>query len=466
MSLAENPRHRWLTLATVSITQLLMVLDGTIINIALPRAQAELAFSDASRQWVVTAYALTFGALLLLGGRVADYWGPKRTFQTGLALFGASSLWGGLTQSGAELLLARGLQGGAAALMAPAALAFVTITFPNGSERTKAFAIFGSLAGAGSALGMLLGGILTEFVSWRWCLLVNVPIVLATLVAGHLLLVEHRNHHAASYDLLGGLSATVGLGLLVLGLASAESSLTSPRTIGCAVAGLVLLGLFVLVEKRASAPLLPLRILHDRTRATAFAAQGLIGAAGLGFMVYVALHLQLSMNLQPLMAGVSTLPFTAALMGTVPQSMRMMDKLGPRTQMILGPSISALGVAWMSRVSAGGSYWIEVLPALVIAGIGMGLAVVPLNNLALHGVEPHDAGIASATVTATNQIGGAMGLAVLTAVFVQISRSGAGRMEAATSAVMWGAATMYLACAAASYVLLPMEHRPNRAATA
>jgi EmrB/QacA subfamily drug resistance transporter len=434
--------HRWWTLAAVSLTQLLIILDGTIVNVALPSAQAELGLSDASRQWVVTAYALTFGAFLLLGGRIADFWGRKRTYLLGLVLFGAASLWGGLTHSGGELLAARGVQGLAAALMAPAALAFVTLSFPDGAERNKAFAIFGSLGGAGSAIGMLLGGVLTEFLSWRWCLLINVPLVIGGVVAGWVLLHESRAEGDRRYDVLGALTATLGFGALVYGLTLAEHSWTAPTTLGLVAAGLALIAGFVLVERRAAHPLLPLRVLTDRTRATAFLVQTLIGAVGVGAMVYLTFHLQLVLGLAPLPAGLGTLPFTVALMSTVPLAVRMIDRIGPRRQMIVGPLISAAGLLLLTRVTADGSYWAEILPGVVLMGVGMGLTVVPLNNLALHRVAPHDAGVASATVTATNQLGGSIGLAALTALYVAAAaRAGGGAGDGAGAAGAGGGTT-------------------------
>lgn len=456
-SLAGSTR-RWWILASVSLTQLLIVLDSTIINVALPRAQADLGLSDAGRQWVITAYALSFGALLLLGGRVADFWGRRRTYLVGLAVFGAASAWGGLAHNEAEMFAARGLQGMAAAFMAPAALAFVTLAFPDGRERNRAFAVFGSLAGAGSALGMLLGGVLTEFLSWRWCLLVNVPFVLVGLVAGVRLLPESAAEGDRRYDLAGAATATLGFGAVVYALTRAEASWTSPITLGSLVGGLALIGAFVLVEHRSANPLLPLRVLLDRARATAFLSQGLIGAVGVGAMVYLTFHLQLVLGMGPLAAGAGTLPFTVSLMGTVPTSVRMLDRLGPRRQMVLGPLVSAAGLVWLGSAGVHGTYWVGVLPGTVLMGVGMGLAVVPLNNLALLGVAAHDAGVASATVTATQQLGGAVGLAVLTAVYAGVAGpgvdAGSAGMVAGNAAVFWGGAVIFAAAALVPALLL------------
>ncbi|MEU6536418.1 MFS transporter [Streptomyces sp. NPDC047000] len=451
--------HRWWTLAAVSLTQLLIVLDSTIVNIALPRAQADLSLDDAGRQWVVTAYALAFGAFLLLGGRVADYWGRKRTYLLGLVVFGAASAWGGLTHSGGELLAARGLQGMSAALMAPSALAFVTLGFPDGKERNRAFAVFGSVGGAGSAVGLLLGGMLTEFLSWRWCLLINIPLVVIGLVLGQILLTESHAEGDRRYDAAGAATATFGLGLLVYGLTLADRSWTSAATVGCVLAGLALLAGFVLIEHRSAHPLLPPRVLADRTRAAAFLVQSLIGAVGMGTMVYLAFHLQVVLRLQPVRAGLATLPFTASLMAAVPFAVRMIDRIGPRRQMVFGPLISTVGALLLTRVTSGGDYWIQILPALVLMGAGMGFTVVPLNNLALHRVAPQDAGVASATVTATNQIGGSIGLAAATTVYTAVAaRSGAagqvGEAVAGHRAVFAVGAGIFAAAAVVSWWLV------------
>ncbi|MFE7507464.1 MFS transporter [Promicromonospora sp. NPDC057488] len=415
------PARRWWILATVSLTQLLVVLDGTIVNVALPSAQIDLGLSDTARQWVVTAYALAFGAFLLLGGRIADFWGRRRTFVLGLVLFGAASAWGGLAHSGAELLVARGVQGVAAALMAPAALAIMTVTFPHGRERNTAFAIFGAVAGAGSAVGLLLGGVLTEFLSWRWCLLVNVPFVVAGVVAALLLLTESRAEGDRRYDVLGAVTVSTGLAALVYGLTLAEESWTSAATLGMLALGLLLLAAFVLVESRSNHPLLPLRVVRHRARAAAFLLQAIAGAVMIGAMLYLTFHLQIVLGLSPLQAGLGSLPITGGIMVTVPFATRMLNQIGPRRQLILGPLISALGLAYLSLITVDGGYWTQVFPGVLVMGVGMGFTFVPLQNLSLLGVAPHDAGAAAATANASNQVGGSVGLAVMTALYVGVT---------------------------------------------
>lgn len=453
------PARRWWILATVSLTQLLVVLDGTIVNVALPSAQTDLGLSDTARQWVVTAYALAFGAFLLLGGRIADFWGRRRTFVLGLVLFGAASAWGGLAHSGAELLVARGVQGVAAALMAPAALAIMTVTFPHGRERNTAFAVFGAVAGAGSAVGLLVGGVLTEFLSWRWCLLVNVPFVVAGVVAALVLLTESRAEGDRRYDVLGAVMVSTGLAALVYGLTLAEESWASPATLGMLALGLVLLAAFVLVESRSNHPLLPLRVVRHRARAAAFLLQAITGAVMIGAMLYLTFHLQIVLGLSPLLAGLASLPITGGIMVTVPFATRLLNQIGPRRQLIFGPLISALGVAYLSLITVDGSYWAEVFPGVMVMGVGMGFTFVPLQNLSLLGVAPHDAGAAAATANASNQVGGSIGLAVVTALYVAVTADAddPGSAQASVdgySAVFLAAAGILVAAAVVAAALI------------
>ncbi|WP_423464400.1 MFS transporter [Promicromonospora sp. MS192] len=464
------PARRWWILATVSLTQLLVVLDGTIVNVALPSAQTDLGLSDTARQWVVTAYALAFGAFLLLGGRIADFWGRRRTFVLGLVLFGAASAWGGLAHSGAELLVARGVQGVAAALMAPAALAIMTVTFPHGRERNTAFAIFGAVAGAGSAVGLLVGGVLTEFLSWRWCLLVNVPFVAAGVVAALVLLTESRAEGDRRYDVLGALTVSTGLAALVYGLTLAEESWTSAATLGMLALGLVLLAAFVLVESRSNHPLLPLRVVRHRARAAAFLLQAIAGAVMIGAMLYLTFHLQIVLGLSPLLAGLASLPITGGIMVTVPFATRLLNQIGPRRQLIFGPLISALGVAYLSLITVDGSYWAQVFPGVLVMGVGMGFTFVPLQNLSLLGVAPHDAGAAAATANASNQVGGSIGLAVVTALYVAVTAnaddpSSAQAAVEGYSAVFLAAAGILVAAAVVAAVLIGKNAMKEAAAS-
>ena len=416
-SLRARPTTRWWGLIVISLTQLVVVLDGTIVNIALPRAQAALDLTDGQRQWVVTAYALAFGALLLLGGRIADYVGRKRIFMVGMLGFGAASLYGGLAQQGWELILARGLQGAFAALLAPAALALLTVTFPSGRERNIAFAVFGTVAGTGAAVGMLLGGVLTEFADWRWCLLVNLFFVVIGVVGGAIVLTESKAEGENRYDVWGALTVTLGLGVLVYGFTLAENGWGHPLTITFLVAGAALLALFVWVEARVAQPLLPLRVVADRVRGGAFLIQGVAGAIMIGATVYLTFHLQFVLGLGALQAGLASLPLPIATMVIAPIATKLLPVIGPRPMLIVGPLIAAVGLFTLSGITPDGAYLVQIAPALVLLGIGMGFIFIPLQNLALSGVEPHDAGVASAVANSAMQIGGSIGLSLFTAVY-------------------------------------------------
>jgi EmrB/QacA subfamily drug resistance transporter len=401
----------------IALTQLVVVLDGTIVSIALPRAQQSLDLSDGQRQWVVTAYALAFGALLLLGGRLSDYVGRKRIFVIGMIGFGAASLYGGFAQQGGELILARGLQGAFAALLAPAALALLTVTFPSGRDRNTAFAVFGIVAGTGAAVGLLLGGVLTEFADWRWCLFVNLFFVAVGLVGGALFLTESRADGDTHYDVWGAITVTLGLGALVYGFSLAETGWAQPLTIGFLALGVVLLGIFVWIESRVAHPLLPLRVVADRVRGGAFLIQGVAGAIMIGATMYLTFHLQFVLGMGAFTAGLATLPLPLATMVVAPLATRLLPVIGPRPMLIVGPLLAAAGMIYLSGITPDGDYFVQVAPALVVLGVGMALVFVPLQNLALTGVAPEDAGVASAVANSAMQIGGSIGLSVFTAVY-------------------------------------------------
>ncbi|KRA25554.1 Puromycin resistance protein pur8 [Microbacterium sp. Root61] len=413
-----SSRTRWWALFVLSLTQLVVVLDGTIVNIALPQAQADLGLTDGQRQWVITAYALAFGALLLLGGRIADYWGRKRTFMVGMIGFGLASVYGGLAQNGIELIIARGLQGAFAAMLAPAALALLTVTFPSGRDRNTAFAVFGTIAGAGAAVGLLLGGVLTEFADWRWCLLVNVFFVIVGVIGALLFLTESKAEGDNKYDLVGAVVVILGLGSLVYGFSLAEAGWGRLDTVGFLVLGVILLALFVWIESRVAQPLLPLRIVADKVRGGAFLIQAVAGSVMIGATLYLTLHLQIVMQMSALMSGLASLPLTAAIMIVAPFATKLLPRIGPRPLLIAGPLFVSVALLYLSRITADGSYAVQVLPGLIVMGVGMAMIFVPLQNLALAGVAPHDAGAASATANSAMQIGGSIGLSVFTAVYI------------------------------------------------
>ncbi|ROQ57142.1 EmrB/QacA subfamily drug resistance transporter [Rathayibacter sp. PhB152] len=418
---APSSSRRWWVLVILAMTQLVVVLDGTIVTIALPAAQADLGLTDVERQWVVTAYALAFGALLLLGGRIADYTGRKRTYLIGMVGFGAASAWGGVASTGTELIAARGLQGAFAALLAPAALALLTVSFPGGRERNTAFAVFGAVAGAGAAVGLVLGGLLTEFADWRWCLLVNVPVVLIGVVAGALLVTESRAEGRNRFDIAGTITVALGLASLVYGFTLAEQGWLRVDTLGFLLAGVLLLAVFVRIQARSDHPLLPLRIVTDRIRGGAFLIQAIVGSVMIGSTLYLTLHLQLVLGLAPLEAGLANLPMTVTIMIVAGIATKLLPTVGPRLLMIVGPLIAAAGLLYLSRITADGSYLVQVLPGLILLGVGMAMIFVPVQNVALTGIAGHDAGAAGATANAAMQIGGSIGLSVFTTIYAGVA---------------------------------------------
>ncbi|MBB4139864.1 MFS transporter [Microbacterium invictum] len=454
-----SANKRWWALGVLALTQLVVVLDGTIVNVALPQAQVELGLTDGQRQWVVTAYALTFGALLLLGGRIADYWGRKRTYLVGMVGFGAASVYGGIAATGTDLIIARGLQGVFAALLAPAALALLTVSFPSGRDRNVAFAVFGTVAGAGAAVGLVLGGVLTEFFDWRWCLLVNIFFVIIGVIGALLFLTESKAGGENRYDWPGAVTVTLGLGALVYGFSLAEFGWGSPWTIGFLAAGVILLAAFVWIESRVTQPLLPLRVITDRVRGGAFLIQAVAGSVMIGATLYLTFHLQIVLGMPALWAGLASLPIPLATMLLAPVSTALLSRFGGRPLLIAGPLVVAAALLYLSRITPTGAYAVEVLPALIVMGAGMSFVFVPLQNLALAGVAPHDAGAASATANSAMQIGGSIGLSVFTAVYV----AGIGGVEghpspavmtAAYGAIFVAAAIGMVAAAVIAFVLV------------
>ena len=412
-----SPIHRWWLLAVLALAQLMVILDGTIVNIALPDAQIDLGMTDGDRTWVVTIYALAFGSLLLLGGRIADYWGRKRSFVVGMIGFAVASAIGGLALNTEMLLAARALQGAFAGLLAPASLAILTITFPGGKERIKAFAVYGAIGGGGAAVGLLLGGVLTEYASWQWCLFVNVPIAIVAIVGALAFMKESRAHGNTRYDIPGTLLVVAGLASLVLGFSRAEEGWARLDTIGFLVAGVVLLAGFVLVEQRVSNPLLPMRVIVDKVRGGAFLVSTLTGAALLGGLLFLTFYFQIVLGYSPLQAGFASLPMTLVIMVCATVLSSVLPKIGVRIPMTVGPIIAAAGLFYLSFITVEGNYVLEVLPGVVLLGIGLASLFVPLQNVALAGVEEHDAGVASAAVAATQQIGGSIGTALFTALY-------------------------------------------------
>ncbi|MCX5362623.1 MFS transporter [Streptomyces sp. NBC_00124] len=411
---ATDPR-RWWGLVIIALAQLMVVLDATIVNIALPSAQQDLGISDGDRQWVITAYTLAFGGLLLLGGRIADLVGRKRTFVIGLIGFAAASALGGAAQTSGMLFGARALQGVFAAVLAPSALSLLTTTFTDPKERGKAFGIYGALAGSGSAIGFIVGGLLTEYLDWRWCLYVNVPIAVLAVFGGLALLHDRPGHAGARLDVPGALLGCGGLVAIVYGFSEAEPrGWTDPLVLGLFAAGAVLLATFVWWQSRAPVPLLPLHIVKDRNRAGCFLTMGLAVIGMFGLFLFMTYYLQVILAYSPVKTGLAFLPLTAAIIiGSTQISARVMHRVPPRLLMAPGMVLAASGMVILTQMTVHSEYATEILPALVLMGLGMGLTFMPVFATATAGVAPQDSGVTSATVNTSQQVGGSIGTALL-----------------------------------------------------
>ncbi len=416
-SVSDLDPKRWLALVVIGIAQLMVVLDATIVNIALPDAANALSISPENRQWMVTAYALPFGALLLLGGRIADYLGRKRVLMISLLGFAAASALGGAAQAGWMLFSARALQGVFAAMLAPAALSLLTVTFREAKERAKAFAVFGAIAGGGAAVGLLLGGLLTEYASWRWCLLVNIPIAILAFIGSTIFLKESKNEaRGTHYDIPGAILVTAGLGLLVWGFtraANPDLGWTAAQTLISLGAAVLLLAAFVWRETLSPAPLLPLRILQDRNRAGAYIVGLLVGAGLFAVFLFLTYFLQIVQHYTPIKAGLAFLPFSAGIIIGAGIGSQLVLKIGPRFVVPIGLVMGLIGLLWLSRLNLTSTYSGTVLPALIVMSIGMGFIFMSTTNVALVGVSKDDAGVASAMVNTTQQVGGSLGTALL-----------------------------------------------------
>jgi EmrB/QacA subfamily drug resistance transporter len=422
-SIRNTGARRWFGLALLCAAFFMVILDVAIVNVALPSIQADLAFSPKNLQWVVSAYALTFGGLLLLGGRAADLLGRRRVFVVGVAVFALASLLGGLAPNGTLLIAARALQGIGAAAMTPAALSILMTTFPEGAERNKALGAWGAVGASGGTIGLLLGGVLTETVGWEWIFFLNVPVGAAVIALSPALLDETRVVGAARrFDLAGAAAVTSALSLLVYALVDAGAAgWSSWQTIGLAAASAVLFAAFGLIERRSSAPLVPFRIFRLSALLGANVAGVLFGAAVYGMFFIITLYLQQVLGFSPLQAGFAWLALSVTALVTSVGGAQLVTRIGPRRPLVAGLAIAAAGTWLLARVPADASYVRDLLPALVVSGMGVGLAFVTMSIGALEGVEERDSGLASGLVNTTQQIGGALGVAVLSA--IAISRS-------------------------------------------
>jgi EmrB/QacA subfamily drug resistance transporter len=434
--------RRWLVLGIVAIAQLMVILDGTIVNIALPSAQRALGFANSERQWVVTAYALAFGSLLLLGGRLGDMFSRKRVFITGLIGFAGSSALGGAAVSFGMLVTARTLQGAFGAILAPAALGTLVSTFRDPRERGRAFGVFGSVAGGGGAVGLILGGVLTEYLSWRWTLYVNLFFAALAVTGALLYMRSVRPASRPRLDWAGTLLASGGLFCIVFGFSHAETAgWTAALTIGSLVAGVLLLAAFGVAEQRVSHPLLPLRVVLDRTRGGAYVAVGVAGIAIFGIFLFLTYYLQQVKGYSPVTCGLAFLPMIGCiLVSSNTSSIVTLPRFGPRVLISTGMLLGGGSMVYLTRITATSGYASAVLPALMVIGLGFGMIIAPAINTATAGVPLRDAGVASALVNTMQQVGGSVGTAALSTVALTATTSylaahHAGRSAAAIAAV-------------------------------
>ncbi|MEV1045208.1 MFS transporter [Streptomyces sp. NPDC049916] len=463
---------RWKALAFIALAQLMVVLDATIVNIALPSAQTDLGISDGNKQWVITAYALAFGGLLLFGGRIADLWGRKRTFVVGLIGFALASALGGAAQNEAMMFGSRALQGVFGALLAPAALSLLAVMFTDAKERAKAFGIYGAIAGGGGAVGLILGGFLTEYLNWRWTFFVNIPFAVVAAAGAYFVIREPSGaRNRSPLDIPGVVLSTLGLVALVYGFTRAESAGWSDGlTIGMFIASAVLLLAFVLTEARVKSPLLPLRVLTERNRGGVYLSLGLAIIAMFGLFLFLTYYLQVVKGYSPVKTGFAFLPMIAGMItGSTQIGTRLMTRVPPRLLMGPGFLLAAVGMLLLTQLDLNTSYAAVILPGQLLLGLGMGTAFMPAMSLATHGIEPRDAGVASAMVNTSQQVGGAIGTALLntiaasaTTAYVADHAAGATdprllelqAMVSGFSAAIWWAVGILVAASAIAAVLI------------
>lgn len=407
----------------IAACQLMVVLDATIVNIALPHIQDALSFSTTDLSWVLSSYTLTFGGLLLLGGRAGDILGRRRVFMAGILLFTLASLLGGLAQEPWQLLAARALQGVGGAIASPTSLALITTTFPEGPERNRAFGVFAAVSAGGGAIGLLTGGMLTEWLDWRWVLFVNVPIgVLIAVLAP--MYINESEKHPGRFDISGALTSTLGMASLVYGfIRASEAGWRDSLTLSSFGAAVVLLAAFVLIESRAREPITPLRMFADRNRSGTYMIMLSLAAAMFGMFFFIVLFVQNVLDYSPIESGLAFLPVTVAIIMGAGLSQRLLPVLGPKPFMVTGSAITGIGLFWLTLISPDSSYMGGVLGPMFLFGFGMGLNFVTLTLTAVSGVAQHEAGAASSLLNASQQVGGSLGLSILVTVFGTASRN-------------------------------------------
>ncbi|MFD0371411.1 MFS transporter [Streptomyces sp. NPDC059071] len=419
---ARYPNRPGIALTVIAACQLMVVLDATIVNIALPHIQEALSFSTTDLSWVLSAYTLTFGGLLLLGGRAGDILGRRRVFLTGILVFTAASLLGGFAQEPWQLLAARALQGVGGAIASPTSLALITTTFPEGPERNRAFGVFAAVSAGGGAIGLLAGGMLTEWLDWRWVLFVNVPIglLIAFLTPRF---INESERHPGRFDLAGAFSSTLGMAALVYGfIRASEEGWKDSLTIGSFVSAVILLAAFAVVESRAREPITPLRMFADRNRSGTYVIMLSLAAAMFGMFFFIVLFVQNVLGYTPIRAGFAFLPVTLAIGVGAGLAQRLLPVLGPKPFMVTGAAITGIGLFWLTFITPDSSYATGVLGPMVTFGFGMGLNFVTLTLTAVSGVAQHEAGAASGLLNATQQVGGSLGLSILVTVFGTASK--------------------------------------------
>jgi EmrB/QacA subfamily drug resistance transporter len=470
--------RRWAILALLGVAQLMVILDATVVNIALPSAQRSLHFSTDSRQWIITAYALAFGSLLLLGGKLGDLFGRKWTFIAGLIGFSLASVIGGLSQSFGMLVAARALQGTFGALLAPSALSLLTVTFADSTDRAKAFGIFGAIAGAGASVGLLLGGVLTQTLSWRWCLYVNVLIAMPTVVVALRLLKNHAPDEHRRIDIPGVMLACAGLFALVYGFSNAEThSWSAPVTIFALASSAVLLSAFLGVERRVAHPLLPLHIPWDRARGGAYLSIALAGSGVFAVFLFLTFYLQQNLGFSPLKTGFAFMPMTAMIVVTsTTVQTQVLHRTGAKPLVAGGMALGVIAMLLFTRLTPGGDYTTHVLPGLLLIGLGMGCIFAPAFSTATLGIDGTEAGVASAMVNTSQQVGGSIGTALLSTLFASAAASyaashigspglsNAAAIHGYTTAFWWAAGIFTLGLVLALLILPSRSSRAGAAA--
>ena len=463
-------------LALVAVAQFMVVLDATVVNVALPTIKSDVHFSEQSLSWVLNAYTLTFGGFLLLGGRLADRLGRRRLFMAGIALFAGASFVCGVSSSEAMLLIARGFQGLGGALVSPAALSILLTTFAEGSERNRALAVWGAIAGAGGAIGLLLGGVIVQTIGWRWVFFLNVPIGATVLALAPRVLRESRSESAArgGYDVEGAVTITLGTIALVFTLIKANSwGWTSGRTLTGFAVAIVLIGAFLAIERSHADPLVPLRIFSNRSLAASDASFLVVAAALFGLFFFCTLYLQQVLGYGPLKTGVAYTPLSVMLIASSGLASRLVDRFGPKPVLMTGLLISTAGFVIFTRISGHGDYASHVLPGMLVLGVGLGLSFVPITISATNGVANADSGLASGLLNTTQQVGGSLGLAILSAVSTSRVNSALRAHDALPLALTHGFRSAFVVAAGLSAVgallaalLLPPQRRESRFAHA